>query len=71
MLYCKWAALEWRAGDAETAEALFARAEASGDGPLLLYYQTAIELARADAPPEVQDRFEGRLAQEWRKEPTG
>jgi tetratricopeptide (TPR) repeat protein len=68
-LYCKWAALEWRAGNAERAEALFAKALVGEVGALPVYYRMAIEAARAPAPAEVRDRVEKRLAQEWNSEP--
>ena len=69
-LYCKWAALEWRAGDGTRAEALLAKALAGESGSLPVCYQMAVEAARAPVPPDVNDRIERRLAQEWRNEPT-
>ncbi|MBI4578766.1 MAG: hypothetical protein HY718_03635 [Planctomycetes bacterium] len=70
-LYCKWAALEWRVGDAQRAEARFAKALAGRSTTLPVYYRMAIEAARAPAPSEIQDRFERRLAEEWKSPPTG
>ena len=70
-LYCKWAALEWRAERPDEAGSLFARAVDSGDGSLPVYYQMAIELSRAKAPPDVQARFEVRLSRKWGEPSTG
>jgi len=70
VLYCKWAALEWRCGDVERAKELFDRARAGATDPLCVYYQLAIELARAGAPAEVRHRFEVELAEHWRGRPT-
>lgn len=69
-LYCKWAALEWRAGDAPRAEELATMAHAAAAHPLQSCYQLAIELSRAQAPAEVCRRFESELAVQWRGRPT-
>jgi len=69
-LYCKWAALEWRAGDAPRAEELVTRAHAAAVHPLQSCYQLAIELSRAEVPAEVRRRFESELAVQWRGRPT-
>lgn len=70
-VYCKWAALEWRAGNPTAAERLYTQAESGGEEPLALYYLMVIDLRRARAPRNVQDRFEKLLAAEWKKRPTG
>ncbi len=69
-LYCKWAALEWRAGDAARAESLLEEARGAAADPLLLHYQLAIGLARAAAPVDVRNRFEKVLADHWKAQPS-
>jgi tetratricopeptide (TPR) repeat protein len=62
--------LEWRAGDAQCAEAYLERALASGPDRLAVYFQLAIEMERAEVSPEVRRRFERALAEEWKRPPT-
>jgi len=69
-LYCAWAAMEWRAGQADRAEAILGRAMAGGDDIACVYFMLVIELEHAGAPAKVLQRFEKLLDAEWRKGPT-
>ncbi|HSW47314.1 MAG TPA: hypothetical protein VLM89_17255 [Phycisphaerae bacterium] len=69
-VHCKWAALEWRAGDAAQAEALVERALACDAERVSVCLQLVVELEQANAPLEVRDRFALRLEQEWHNPPT-
>ncbi|MGB2985330.1 MAG: hypothetical protein WBE26_05555 [Phycisphaerae bacterium] len=70
-VYCQWAALEWRAGNPTEAERLYAQAGSAAEDLLVLHYQMAIELRRAQAPAQEQTRFNNLLKAEWKRNPSG
>jgi tetratricopeptide (TPR) repeat protein len=70
-LYCKWAACEFKAGDAARAEELLGQAQATGGSRLDVAYQLLIESARLKLPRPVKARFEREFKSGLAEAPTG
>jgi len=61
-IFCKWAACEFKAGDADRAEDLLRQAHADLGQPLPVNYQMVIEAIRLKLKPVVKKRFEKDFA---------
>lgn len=71
LFFCRWAALEWRAEKPDRAQELLSQALAGREERVVVYFVLAIELSVAQAPPEVQQRFDKLLEEALADEPSG
>lgn len=62
-VHFRWAAAEFKAGNAARAEELLQQAEAAGGSLLLICYGMLTECGRLRLPKELKDRFEDRFAE--------
>lgn len=69
--FCRWAALEWRAEKPDRAQELLGQALAGGEERVVVYFVLAAELSVAQAPLEVQQRFDKLLEEAVADEPSG
>jgi tetratricopeptide (TPR) repeat protein len=60
-LLCRWAATEFKAGDADRGEALLAEARARAGSDLSVAYQMLTETLRQKLPRAFKTRFEGEF----------
>jgi tetratricopeptide (TPR) repeat protein len=67
---CKWAACEFKAGDAEKAEELLGRAHAEEDNRLAVAFSMLIETIRFKLPRKLKDRFDKEVKEYLAQPPT-
>ncbi|MGQ9650268.1 MAG: tetratricopeptide repeat protein [Phycisphaerae bacterium] len=69
--FCRWAALEWRAEKPDRAQELLSQALAGREERVVVYFVLATELSVAEAPLEVQQRFDKLLEEALADQPSG
>jgi tetratricopeptide (TPR) repeat protein len=69
-LLCRWAACEFKAGDADRAEALLQEAQAGEGGRLAAAYAILIETIRLKLPRPLKTRFTQEFEQALAEPPT-
>ena len=68
---CKWAACEFKAGDAARAEELLQQALASEGNRLAIAYSMLIEVIRLKLPTALKKRFDREFKESLAEAPTG
>ncbi len=71
VLLCRWAAVEFKAGDAARAEDLLAQARAGAGSDLAVSYRMLIEAARVGLPARLKKRFDGEFTAGVAAPPSG
>jgi tetratricopeptide (TPR) repeat protein len=62
LVYCRWAACEFKAGDVARAEELLTKARETGESPLAISYVLLTECARMKLDKKLKPRFDKEFA---------